>query len=121
VKPEPWDNDDQQEKIKAERSEDLRTLCQEFSACFCDRTGREVLRHLRFEWGIEHNIDPEEEAGRPMDPLLLAKRRGLQAAYWTIINYVRQGMAYDRNEDKESHDERLDPGDDIGMEFFAPR
>ena len=73
----------------------LDKVLKDYKSTFDTPAGGRGLEHLEIMFGVRDTIEPEEmlnkeheaEGGRirfPLDPIAMAKRLGLRAAYWKI-------------------------------------
>lgn len=60
-----------------------------FERLFGTPDGETVLKQLEGDFGVVWTQEPEEQQGRPIDPLAFAKRQGKRAAYNQIVTWIR--------------------------------
>ena len=74
----------------------------DFNQVFGTEAGKRVLQWMEFHFKVRLTLEPEEAVNNsiefngsepnvfPIDPIALAKRRGLQVAYWKLITMVEE-------------------------------
>lgn len=74
----------------------------DFDQVFNTEAGRRILKWMQSNFKVRLTLEPEEVVNNsiefngsepnviPIDPIALAKRRGLQAAYWKVVTMIEE-------------------------------